>query len=114
MTLHVHRPYPGVALVVTDAGTVLVGAPADAFKATKKYCTDHDIPFPRVMVAPPKLLVEATPQFNPEFFLYDFLFVYGAAFKPELAGERLKFVLNERNEIVRVQTYQDDRLPDDG
>lgn len=94
MTLDIHRPYPGVALVVTDHGSVLLGAPADAFKATKKYCQDHNLPFPRELVAPQKLLVEAAPQFNPEFFLYDFLFVYGAAFKPELASERLKLVLD--------------------
>lgn len=94
MTLDIHRPYQGVALVVTDNGSVLLGAPADAFKATKKYCQDHDLPFPRELVAPQALLVAAAPQFNPEFFLYDFLFVYGAAFKPDLAGERLKLVVD--------------------
>ena len=41
-------------------------------------------------MAPPKMVVMGTPQFNPEFFLYDFLFVYGAAFKPQLANERLR------------------------
>ncbi len=97
MSLNIHRPYPGVALIATERGSVLVGAPADAFKATKYYCQEYDIPFPRVLVAPPTLLAEAHPQFNPEFFLYDFLFVYGAAFKPELAGERLLFVLDESN-----------------
>src|SRR5690606_31693852 len=66
MTLDIHRPYPGVALVVTDRGSVLLGAPADAFKATKKYCADRDLPFPRELVAPQQLLVEAAPQFNPE------------------------------------------------
>src|SRR5688572_20376792 len=94
MTLDIHRPYPGVALVVTDHGSVLLGAPADAFKATKKYCQDHKLPFPRELVAPQTLLVDAAPQFNPEFFLYDFLFVYGAAFKPELASERLRLILD--------------------
>jgi CRP-like cAMP-binding protein/glyoxylase-like metal-dependent hydrolase (beta-lactamase superfamily II) len=97
MSLDVHRPYPGVALVTTERGSALLGAPADAFKATKAYCQQHDLPFPRVLIAPTTLLVEATPQFNPEFFLYDFLFVYGAAFKPELANERLVFVLDEGN-----------------
>ncbi len=94
MTLAVHKPYPGVALVVTERGSVLLGAPADAFKATKSYCTKHQLPFPRVLVAPSRLLVGANPQFAPEFFLYDFLFVYGAAFKPELAAERLQLVLD--------------------
>ncbi|HET6345549.1 MAG TPA: hypothetical protein VFH51_11500, partial [Myxococcota bacterium] len=96
MTLEIHRPYAGVALVVTDRGSLLLGAPADAFKATKSYCNTHKLSFPRVLVAPPQMLVEAVPQFNPEFFLYDFLFVYGAAFKPELAGERLMFVLEPK------------------
>ena len=95
MTLDIHRPYPGVALAVTEHGSVLLGAPADAFKATKKYCGDHNLPFPRVLIAPQELLVEAAPQFNPEFFLYDFLFVYGAAFKPDLQAERLQLVLDE-------------------
>src|SRR5690349_1263158 len=95
MTLDIHRPYPGVALVVTDRGSVLFGAPADAFKATKKYCADRSLPFPRELVAPQRLLVEAAPQFNPEFFLYDFLFVYGAAFKPDLQNERLRLVLDK-------------------
>lgn len=94
MTLNIHRPYPGVALVVTPEGSVLMGAPADAFKATKLYCQENQLPFPRVLVAPQKLLVEANPQFAPEFFLYDFLFVYGAAFKPELAHERLQMVVD--------------------
>ena len=92
MTLAVHRPYPGVALVVSDAGSLLLGAPTDAFKATKQFCATHALPFPRVLAAPQTMLVAATPQFNPEFFLYDFLFVYGAAFKPELAHERLVLV----------------------
>lgn len=94
MTLDIHRPHPGVALVVSEHGSVLLGAPADAFKATKKYCNDHDLPFPREIVAPQRLLVQASPQFNPEFFLYDFLFVHGQAFKPELSDERLKLVLD--------------------
>ncbi|MBI5511147.1 MAG: cyclic nucleotide-binding domain-containing protein [Deltaproteobacteria bacterium] len=95
MSLEVHRPYPGVALVVTDFGSVLIGAPTDAFKVAKHYCEQRQVPFPRVLVAPQRLLVGATPQFNPEFFLYDFLFVYGAAFKPELAGQRLLLVADE-------------------
>ena len=94
MSLTLHHPHPGVVLVVTDRGSVLLGAPADAFKATKRLCATHDVPFPRVLVAPQKLLTQATPQFNPEFFLYEFLFVYGAAFKPELADERLALVLD--------------------
>jgi CRP-like cAMP-binding protein len=92
--LDVYRPYPGVALVVTAKGSVLLGAPADAFKATKAFCQQHRLPFPRVLVAPQRLLAEANPQFVPEFFLYDFLFVYGAAFKPELDGERLVLLLD--------------------
>ncbi len=92
MSFSIHRPYPGVALVVTDTGSVLLGAPADAFKATKQYCQTHNLPFPRVLVAPQRLIVDANPQFAPEFFLYDFLFVYGQAFKPDLANERLQLV----------------------
>lgn len=94
MTLSIHRPYPGVALVVTARGSVLLGAPADAFKATKRYCQRHELPFPRTLVASQTLLIDAAPQFNPEFFLYDFLFVHGAAFKPELADERLHLALD--------------------
>ncbi|MBI3179333.1 MAG: cyclic nucleotide-binding domain-containing protein [Deltaproteobacteria bacterium] len=94
MSLDVHRPYPGVALLVHERGSLLLGAPTDAFKATKRYCEQHQLPFPRVLVAPQRLLVAATPQFNPEFFLYDFLFMHGAAFKPELAGDRLVLVLD--------------------
>jgi CRP-like cAMP-binding protein len=93
--LEIHHPYPGVALVVTDRGSVLLGVPADAFKATKFYCNKHKLPFPRILVAPQILLIDAAPQFNPEFFLYDFLFVYGAAFKPELAQERLLLVADK-------------------
>jgi CRP-like cAMP-binding protein len=81
-------------MATSERGSVLFGAPADAFKATKKYCLDHDLPFPRELVAPQELLVEACPQFNPEFFLYDFLFIYGAAFKPELEHERLRLVVD--------------------
>lgn len=95
MSLVVHRPYPGVALLATDKGTVLLGAPADAFKATKSYCQKHNLVFPRVLVAPQEMLAAATPQFNPEFFLYDFLFVYGQAFKPPLEHERLELVLDK-------------------
>src|SRR5688572_8695097 len=94
MALAIHRPYPGVALLVTEHGSVLLGAPADAFKATKQYCNQHQLPFPRVLVAPQRLVAEANPQFAPEFFLYDFLFVYGAAFKPQLEAERLQLVLD--------------------
>jgi hypothetical protein len=92
-TQTVYRPYPGVALVVTPWGSVLLGAPADAFKATKRFCDQHALPFPRILVAPPQLVVQAVPQFVPEFFLYDFLFVHGAAFKPELMDTRLQFVM---------------------
>lgn len=95
MAFEIHRPYPGVALIVTELGSILMGAPTDAFKATRKYCTDHELPFPKVLVAPTDMLARYVPQFNPEFFLYDFLFVYGAAFKPELAGERLQLVLDK-------------------
>lgn len=102
MTLEIHRPYAGVALVVTSRGAALLGAPADAFKATKSYCERHKLPFPRILVAPPRMLVDAVPQFNPEFFLYDFLFVYGAAFKPELAAERLQVVL-EAHQLESVK-----------
>ena len=79
-----HKFYPGVTLVVSGEESILFGVPNDAFKATKQYCTDHKLPFPRTLVAPPRMVVMGTPQFNPEFFLYDFLFVYGAAFKPQL------------------------------
>lgn len=88
-----HNFYPGVTLVVCGEESILFGVPNDAFKATKQYCTDHKLPFPRTLVAPPKMVVMGTPQFNPEFFLYDFLFVYGAAFKPQLANERLRLVM---------------------
>ncbi len=100
MAFEIHRPYPGVALIVTELGSILMGAPTDAFKATRKYCTDHELPFPKVLVAPTDMLARYVPQFNPEFFLYDFLFVYGAAFKPELAGERLLLVLDKDQVVV--------------
>ncbi|MBN1962341.1 MAG: cyclic nucleotide-binding domain-containing protein [Deltaproteobacteria bacterium] len=92
--LDVHRPYPGVILLVSTNGSVLFGAPADAFKATKACCQRYKLPFPRVLVAPQRMLVDFTPQFAPEFFLYDFLFVHGAAFKPDLQNERLTLVLD--------------------
>jgi len=81
--------------MVTEAGSILLGAPTDAFKATKSYCERHKLPFPRVLVAPLEMLSQAAPQFNPEFFLYDFLFVYGAAFHPEFADERLVLVMDD-------------------
>ncbi len=93
--LDVYRPYPGVALVVVEEDSILLGAPADAFKATKAFCQKHTLPFPRVLVSPERRLAHASPQFVPEFFLYDFLFVYGAAFKPELERERLTLVLDQ-------------------
>ncbi len=93
----VHNFYPGVTLVVSGEESILFGVPNDAFKATKQYCNDHKLPFPRTLVAPPKMVVMGTPQFNPEFFLYDFLFVYGAAFKPQLANERLRLVMPNDN-----------------
>lgn len=95
MTFEVYRPYPGVALVCTKHASVLLGAPADAFKATKALCALKELPFPRSLVAPSRLLVGGAPQFAPEFFLYDFLFVYGAAFKPALFDERLELVVPE-------------------
>ncbi len=95
MALDLFRPYPGVALLTTERGSVLLGAPTDAFKATKALCQAHNLAFPRVLVAPQRLLCGGHPQFNPEFFLYDFLFVYGAAFKPELEGERLQLCVDE-------------------
>ena len=95
MRFEVHAVYPGVSLVVVGEQSVLFGVPADAFKAVKQHCMDHNLPFPRTLVAPQDMLVNATPQFNPEFFLYDFLFVYGAAFTPGLAEERLILVLDE-------------------
>ncbi|MBT6434400.1 MAG: cyclic nucleotide-binding domain-containing protein [Deltaproteobacteria bacterium] len=95
MRFEVHAVYPGVALAVVGQQSVLFGVPADAFKAVKQHCMDHNLPFPRTLVAPQSMLINATPQFNPEFFLYDFLFVYGAAFTPGLADERLILVLDE-------------------
>jgi CRP-like cAMP-binding protein len=99
MVFKVHRPYPGVALVETEEGSVLFGAPADAFKATKSYCEAHSLAFPRELVAPQRMLANAAPQFNPEFFIYDFLYIHGAAFKPELRHEKLKFYLDS-NQIA--------------
>ena len=64
----VHNFYPGVTLVVSGEESILFGVPNDAFKATKQYCNDHKLPFPRTLVAPPKMVVLGTPQFNPEFF----------------------------------------------
>ena len=75
MQLDVHQVYPGVALVVTGSESALFGAPADAFKAVKQYCMTHNLPFPRTLVAPQTLVANGAPQYNPEFFLSDFLFV---------------------------------------
>lgn len=94
MPLELHRPYPGVVLLPTSHGSILFGAPADAFKATKAYCQRTSVPFPRILVAPERMIVDQTPQFAPEFFLYDFLFMHGAAFKPELAAERFVIVVD--------------------
>ena len=95
MQLDVHQVYPGVALAVMGTDSALFGAPADAFKAVKQYCMTHNLPFPRTLVAPQALVANQVPQYNPEFFLYDFLFVYGAAFRPDLMNERLMLVLDE-------------------
>ncbi|MEE2961923.1 MAG: hypothetical protein VYA34_14395, partial [Myxococcota bacterium] len=92
--LEIFRYYPGVALVVTEKGSALLGAPTDAYKATKSYCNLHRLPFPKVLVAPQTMLIRANPQFNPEFFLYDFLFVFGAAYKEELKGQTLSLVVD--------------------
>ncbi len=92
--MQVYRPYPGVALVVCPTGSVLVGAPTDAFKATKALCAAQNLPFPRVLVAPPALLSQTVPQFVPEFFLYDYLFVYGAAFDAQRRAQRLQFAMH--------------------
>ncbi|RYF21130.1 MAG: hypothetical protein EOO77_06655, partial [Oxalobacteraceae bacterium] len=87
------EPYPGVSLIHhPTAGTVLFGAPADSFKAVKALCNHQGFSFPRVLVAPALLMADAVAQFSPEFFLYDFLFVYGAAFRPQLRAERLTIV----------------------
>lgn len=107
MRFDVHSVYPGVALAVVGEQSVLFGVPADAFKAVKQHCMDHYLPFPRTLVAPQAMLVNATPQFNPEFFLYDFLFVYGAAFRPGLADERLILVLDSEqipDVVLALQT----------
>ncbi|MEL6545728.1 MAG: MBL fold metallo-hydrolase, partial [Myxococcota bacterium] len=93
MAIVAHKPWPGMVLFETERGTVLCGVPADAFKATKKFCTENDLPMPVVLAAPKQGLVDSAPQFVPEFFLYDFLFVRGAAFKPELAHEKLQLVV---------------------
>ncbi|MEO1170772.1 MAG: MBL fold metallo-hydrolase [Myxococcota bacterium] len=92
------KPWPGLALFTTERGTVLYGAPADAFKATKSYCTENNVAMPVVLAAPKTSLVDSAPQFVPEFFLYDFLFVRGAAFKPELAHEKLTLVVDPGTE----------------
>jgi len=106
MRFEVHAVYPGVALAVVGEQSVLFGVPADAFKAVKQHCMDHNLPFPRTLVAPQEMLINATPQFNPEFFLYDFLFVYGAAFRPVLADERLILVLDESQIVDVTQALQ--------
>ena len=87
-------------MAVVGEQSVLFGVPADAFKAVKQHCMDHNLPFPRTLVAPQEMLINATPQFNPEFFLYDFLFVYGAAFRPDLMHERLILVLDEAQQFA--------------
>ena len=87
------EPYCGTALIHLDAvGTILFGAPADSFKAVKATCQNKGLPFPRILIAPKLLMTNAVAQFAPEFFLYDFLFVYGAAFKPELAEQKLTII----------------------
>ncbi len=104
MSLDIFSPYPGAKLALTSRGSILFGAPSDAFKATKYFCNQHSIPFPRILVAPQTLLVAATPQFSPEFFLYEFLFVYGAAFNRRLENERLVLVCDpeQRDGIKRA------------
>lgn len=98
MSIDAHTPWPGMALFTTEHGSILYGVPADAFKATKVYCTKHDLAMPIVLVSPQEGLVDSAPQFVPEFFLYDFLFIRGAAFKPELADEKLLLVVEPGNE----------------
>ncbi len=94
MPIVTHKLWPGMVLFETEHGTVLCGVPADAFKVTKSYCTEHRLPMPVVLAAPKRGLVDCAPQFVPEFFLYDFLFVRGAAFKPDLAHEKLQIVVD--------------------
>lgn len=98
MAITALEPWPGLALFITERGAVLYGAPADAFKATKQFCTENGLPMPVVLAAPKTGLVNSAPQFVPEFFLYDFLFVRGAAFKPELAHEKLTLVVEPGSE----------------
>ena len=62
MRFEVHAVYPGVSLVVVGEQSVLFGVPADAFKAVKQHCMDHNLPFPRTLVAPQDMLVNATPR----------------------------------------------------
>lgn len=94
MSITTHTPWPGMVLFETEHGTILCGIPADGFKVIKTYCGEHDLPMPVVLAAPKRGLVDSAPQFVPEFFLYDFLFVRGAAFKPELAHEKLRLVVD--------------------
>ncbi|MEE2959659.1 MAG: MBL fold metallo-hydrolase [Myxococcota bacterium] len=106
MDLKIHSIYPGVALVVAGDQSALFGAPAAAFKATKSYCKQHDIPFPKALVAPKQLLSNHTSQYTPEFFVYDFLFVYGAAFRPELAKDRLNLVLGQKQAAASLDALR--------
>ncbi|MEC9466501.1 MAG: MBL fold metallo-hydrolase [Myxococcota bacterium] len=106
MQLDVHQVYPGVALAVLGPDSALFGAPADAFKAVKQYCMTHNLPFPRTLVAPQTLVANEVPQYNPEFFLYDFLFVYGAAFRPDLMDERLMLVLDEDQVVPAIESLR--------
>ena len=89
MSFAVFNLYPGTAFVAVNGKTVLFGAPADAFKAVKNACATLHLAMPRTLVAPPRLVVDGIAQFVPEFFLYDLLFVQGAAFDPALANEKL-------------------------
>jgi hypothetical protein len=102
MLLTLYTPYPGCCLVVTPVGSVLLGAPSDAFRATKAYCNTHALPFPNTFVAPSVLMMHHRPQYNIEFFLYDFLFIQGAAYKPHMAHQKLQLVLDAQD-APRVQ-----------
>jgi hypothetical protein len=104
--MEVFYPYPGVALAVCARGSVLIGAPADSFKAVKQLCAARGLPFPRTLVAPPTLLANTVPQFVPEFFLYDYLFVYGAAFHSKRRKNRLQIVMRPQQLAAATQALR--------
>ena len=90
-----HHIMAGCDLVITPHGSVQFGSPFDAFKRVNAFCENTGSPFPYVLVGPDDTVKDDMALWAPEFYILHHLFMYGAAFKPELRGERVRFYMNK-------------------